>query len=138
MILEGKSLCSTDQKIIVSTENKRTHKGINQSSCVYHYKIDGDVISKEDRRLRCDYILENESLREVYIIELKGTDVEHAADQIESTLEIFNNKLKGYVIKPRIVYRSNTHGINSVRILRFKKMFPESILKTNRIEEIIG
>ena len=138
MILEGKSLCSTDQKIIVSTENNRTHKGINKGSCVYHYKIDGDVISKEDSRLRCDYILENESRREAYIIELKGTDVEHAAEQIESTLEIFKSKLKGYVIKPRIVYRSNTHGINSVKIQKFRKKYPENILKTNLIEETIG
>lgn len=138
MIFEGKSRCTEHQKVIVSTENKRTHRGINKESSVYHYKIDGDIISRDDLRLRCDYILENETKREAYIIELKGTDVEHAVEQIESTLIIFSKKLAGFAIKPRIVYRSNTHGIHSVNVRKFQKKYPDTILKTNKVEEIIG
>ena len=84
MPLNGyKSLCQEQQAIIVSSEQGRQHRAINSDRCfVTHYQIDGAVIRTG---LRCDYLLINEDKSDAYLIELKGTDIVHAVDQLEAT-----------------------------------------------------
>ena len=86
MPLNGyKSLCQEQQAIIVSSEQGRQHRAINSDRCfVTHYQIDGAVIRTG---LRCDYLLINEDKSDAYLIELKGTDIVHAVDQLEATAQ---------------------------------------------------
>ena len=137
MLFQGKSKCDVWQPIIVSAENRVKHIARNKDrDRVFQYQIDGDVIPSSSPGLRCDYLLENETKRKVYLIELKGTDVSHAVDQIEATIIRYREALKNYTIMPRIVYRGNTHSVNSSKVVVFKRKYP-CIIKTDVIEEDI-
>lgn len=98
MPLNGyKSLCQEQQAIIVSSEQGRQHRAINSDRCfVNHYQIDGAVIRTG---LRCDYLLINEDKSDAYLIELKGTDIVHAVDQLEATAQTLKQALQNYHIK---------------------------------------
>ena len=135
---ECKSHCSKKQSIIVSEENKMKHIA-NNINCdtVYQFKIDGEIIPPKSPIKRCDFLLENETKKVVYLIELKGTNVDRAVDQIESTVSIFRDKLSAYKISPRIIYKSNTHRIYSTKVRNFKKTYLDSIFKTTVFEESI-
>lgn len=80
------SLCDKNASQIVSRDkgNPRTyHKGINRSKAyVTHYQIDGIVITVGNR---CDYLLINEDKKTAYLIELKGSDLVKAAQQLDAT-----------------------------------------------------
>jgi len=79
--------CS-DNKIIVAEENKRKFIFKNNSnSMVNKVKVDDCYIKKG---LRCDYLIElidSNVVKTVFYIELKGSDINHAIKQIESTLQ---------------------------------------------------
>lgn len=80
------SYCQTRQKIIVSEEHRVKHRGINNDgSRVRQIKIDGDMWDKGTSTVRADYLLLNEDKKTAYIIELKGSDIEHALEQIKNT-----------------------------------------------------
>lgn len=135
----SKSKCVPKQKIVVSAEKNCSHRAINEdASVVYQFKIDGDIVPSNDTAgLRCDYIVENETKASAYIIELKGTDLPHAYDQIRATVKRFKNELNGYTIKPRIVFHANTHAIHDSKYRVFLKEYANAIVKTNVIEEKI-
>ncbi|MDY4978633.1 MAG: hypothetical protein SO070_07200 [Ruminococcus bromii] len=135
-----KSYCSENAAQIVCTENKKTYKAINKNShIVFQYKIDGDVIPSSDSRKRCDYLLEDETMRKAFLIELKGTQLLHALEQIESTVNIFKPVFQegGYQILPRIVYHNNTHDIHSSVFRKFKSKYPKTRAQTDYLEENI-
>lgn len=92
---------SDSRKIVSIQENGRNYRGNNRTEkklCCY--KVDGGVIQEGQR---CDYALVNNGESKVYFIELKGTDISHAADQIRSTIEKLIGNLKGKVVLARIV-----------------------------------
>lgn len=135
----SKSQCEVNQKIVVCEENKVKHITKNPNSCykVYKYKIDGDIISNAEQGLRCDYIVEvdKEEKKDAFIIELKGSDVEHAIDQIKATISRYRNKLNSYIIRPRIVYRNNVHDIKGSKMRQFKREYPLTVYKSNCLED---
>lgn len=134
------SMCETKCPIIVSKEKSKIHRALNNDrNTVYQYKIDGDVIRTTDAKKKCDYLVENEDKKTIYLIELKGTDLPHAFEQIEATIQFFASKFRenGYTIYPRIVYGSNTHAVNDSHYRKFIKKYPQSKLKTQFMEEVI-
>lgn len=139
MLFPGsKSYCDINQKIIVCTENNKTYRAINSDeNDVYQYKMDGDIIPKGSLEQRCDYVVENETKKNVYLIELKGGDIKHAVDQIEATVQKYKTQFSTYTILPRIVYRNNTHDVHSSKIAAFKRKYPNRIIKTSQIKEHI-
>ena len=139
---ESHSLCKKKQTTVVSEENRRKHIAHNDHSYdVFQYRIDGDIIPPSTGEARCDYLVEiknSETKCSAYLIELKGTDLNHAIDQIEATLKTFSNKLREYDVFLRIVYRSNTHAVNSPKAMKFKKKYGKrQRIGTNVIEESI-
>lgn len=142
MLEEYKSLCEDRQKIIKSQDkgNSRVYhlaKNVNRN-LVRHYQIDGVVIDSASAR-KCDFLLINDDKRNAYFIELKGTDILSAVEQLENTEFILRDALVGYQMYYRIVYRSNTHGIRASRYTKFvaKKGIDRVLAKTNCIEENI-
>lgn len=131
MIFEKEySHCKSNQKIIVSSENGKIHTAKNNNGCiVYHYHIDGEIVKRTDSKQRCDYALENETTHKLYLIELKGTHVLKAIEQIESTISLFNDEFSGYIICPRIIYKSNSHSVNTSKQRKFKSKYKEAIIK---------
>lgn len=97
------SLCSKNAAQIVSRDKKNPqyHKGINvERAYVTHYKIDGVVLETGSR---CDYLLINEKKRIAYLIELKGSDLVKAAQQLEFTEKALQKELADYELQYRIV-----------------------------------
>lgn len=139
MILkEEKSICKINQKIIVSEENKRKHIANNiDENRVFQFRIDGDIIPKSTSMKRCDYLVKNEEKKDLYFIELKGTDVKKAIDQITDTIDYLKNEINGYSILPRIIYRPNSHGVHDTKVREFQRKYPRSIIATNIYEEEI-
>lgn len=121
-ILDGHtSKCKKNQPIIVSEENRVKHIAHNvDRHGVRHFRLDGEVIACNNGK-RCDYLLINDDKKNAYLIELKGSHIKDAVDQIEETDRILRSSLPGYTFFYRIVYRkSPTHNINSSKISRWK------------------
>lgn len=135
----SKSLCAINQKKVVCEEKGRQHITNNSKGDyeVYKYKIDGGIITDANQGARCDYIVEANKgdKRNAFIIELKGRNVDHAIEQIRDTIKRYKNELILYHIRPRIVYRNNTHEINGSEMRKFKKDYPFTVCKTNSLED---
>ena len=84
-------------------------------------------------------MVENEDKKTAYIIELKGTDLPRALEQIEATIQLFSRKFtqNNYTIYPRIVFGSNTHAVNDTRYRNFLKKYPQAKIRATIIEESI-
>lgn len=143
MPLEGfSSLCEIRQRIIVSKDDgtSRKHRAVNSGRCnVSHYQIDGNVI--KGPTIRCDYLVMNDAKMVAYLIELKGSDIEHAIDQLQTTAGLLHSHLCNYDIKYRIVCsRANTHALKSNKYKKFERTHSKNngfICKENELEETI-
>lgn len=141
MIFEEKySACRKDQKLIVSRESGNVHILRNHDSfSVFQFHVDGKII-KDSCEERCDYIVEAQKPPRLlaYVIELKGSDLNKALDQIESTIHMLGERLKGYQILPRVViHKTMTHDIQGSRCRRFRKRYPDLVIKCVSLEEAI-
>ncbi len=140
LLFPDKSLCQLNQPIVVSSENGKKHIVDNHKSkyYIYQYKIDGDIVTSQTVS-KCDYIVEvdkdNKSI--AFIIELKGSDVSHAIDQIKSTLCMFKKELKGYIIRPRIICSSRVHSINSSKVRKFKEEYGKESIHEKQYTDIV-
>ena len=133
------SKCDKNQKIIVSAENRRKHIAYNNENCkVFQYRIDGEIEPSGTSDLRCDYIIENETKKTLYPVELKGKDVVHAVEQITATINKYSSRFSDYTIFPRIVCsHATTHSIQTSKVVVFKRSFPKLKIKENVIEDNI-
>ena len=135
---KSKSICTKRQRTIVSEENKRKHVANNDDgNLVRHFRIDGGIVPASSSMSRCDYLVINLEKNNAYPIELKGTDVKHAVDQIRSTITYLGSELSSYTILPRIIYNSNTHGVRDSKVRSLKNDYPGCVIKTNTYEEKI-
>jgi len=123
-----------------SSENGCTHIGENPNRhSVRHFKIDGEVFPKGTAFQRCDYLLLNDTAKTSYYIELKGSDIPKAAQQIDSTVDSLSGSLPGYRIFRRIVYKSGTHKIDESSIVKWKLRYKGSVcIKHGQIKEKIS
>lgn len=138
------SECDKYQRIIVSQDPGSKPKHIaenNDISEVYQYRVDGYLIQEGKR---CDYLLLNKDKFSVYYIELKGSDLETAVEQIEtSESELkrrFREDLEIYVeaYYRVILNKVCTHQLDSNKIKRFKKAhLNRYIFKTIEYRETI-
>lgn len=116
------SLCDKRQKRIVSKEKRSSHTAVNEKrQLVRQYLIDGDVI--EDKHvIKCDYLVLNDEKKAAYFIELKGSKVLHAIEQIEETAKRLRPCLQGYQFYYRIVYSGScTHNVNRAGYLEWER-----------------
>lgn len=96
------SICQKNQKIIISSENRRTHIANNPDGRfdVRHYRLDGVLIRNQRC---CDFLLVNDTSRKAYYIELKGQDVQKAVEQVLAAEKLCSAELKGYLSHYRII-----------------------------------
>ena len=85
--------CDCRSKIICE-ENKIKYIAHNPNKkCVYKIKVDGGLIKE---KVRCDWavaVVSNEdSLEEIFLVELKGSDIDHAFEQITGTIEFLSTR----------------------------------------------
>ena len=78
-----------DKKIVLKeNKSKITFLNPNQDK-ILTIKVDGCVIS-DNETLRCDYALMPSEEVEIYV-ELKGSDIVHAVEQIKSTIRLLSD-----------------------------------------------
>ena len=133
------SLCEKNARTIISRDKGNQQKHIGQNinrSAVSHYQIDG-VVLKEGRK--CDFLLMNDEKQTAYLIELKGSDLCWAAQQLEATEKALSRQLSGYTLRYRIIAnRCKTQEIRTAAFLRYKKKWGKSLQTGSRqLEEEI-
>lgn len=85
----------------------------------------------------------NQDKKSAYLIELKGSNILHAMDQVLSAENLLKEDLVGYSVFYRIIYRSRTQEVRKSRIIRWKEKEGKRngnsvvILKEKHLEEII-
>lgn len=140
MPLKGfSSLCNKNASYIISKDKKNSqyHKAKNVGKAeVTHYQIDGVVIKSGSR---CDYVLMNETKRVAYLIELKGSDLVKAAEQLEATENSLKKELSDYEIRYRIVAnKCKTQEIHSSAYRKYQMKWKGKLeQKTGFMEENI-
>jgi hypothetical protein len=98
-------------------QNGKTYRIINQSgSALSVYEVDPCLIPDRLEK-KCDYLILADAEKEgkAFLIELKGSDISSAIQQIESSLNILGTSLKGYKIFGRVIGRRVTPNIRSRR-----------------------
>lgn len=136
---ERYSKCIINQPIVRSGEKGKCHYVKNDSgSPIFQYHIDGDIIKNIDIK-KCDYIVEVTKDKSIaFIIELKGSHLSEAFQQIENTINHFHSKLHSYDIRPRIISKKvNTHSINNSEYRKFKKKYPDALCKTGEYTDVV-
>ena len=140
MLFPGKSMCEPNQSKVVIEENHNKHI-LNNShhNKVYQYHIDGDIIPSGTSEKRCDYIVEVEisAKKLAFIIELKGTDIKEAIQQIDATISRLS-QLQSFILYPRIIVnRVNTHKIQDTKIIGFRKKYPNAVIRVKEYTDNI-
>lgn len=116
----------SDTKIVLQ-ENKSKITFLNPNKdTILIIKVDGCVI-KDTETLRCDYTVVPCDQIEIYV-ELKGSDIIHAVNQIESTISLLSDnpqtiKKFCFVVSTRVP--KQTTSIQQLQS-RFKKKFNAS------------
>ena len=131
MLFPNKSSCHKNQKKIISQESGNRHVVDNPHQIdVYQYHVDGDILPKDDTSgERCDYIVESskQSKPIALIIELKGSDLLKAINQIEATIRRYKQQLANYEIYPRIVcHRITTIASKNTKLIKFRQKYPQT------------
>lgn len=140
MPLKGfESLCAKNAHQIISKDRKNSqyHKAVNkENNDVTQYQIDGIVLKNGTR---CDYLLMNETKKVAYLIELKGSDLVKAAEQLENTEKMLRQELFGYSLRYRIVAnKCKTQEIRSSAYRKYQMLWKGRLLqKTGFIKENI-
>lgn len=140
MPLNGfKSECGLYDSIVTSRDkgSSRRHIAHTNGCCVTQYRIDGYVITQGNK---CDYLVMNETDSIAFLIELKGSDLSWAAQQLASTEENLRHIFaKDYEFRFRIVAsKCKTQEIESTEFRKYRAKWKGNLkYSTNRIEESI-
>ena len=132
-----KSLCDCHAKVIVSKDKRGRQKHIAtnvSNSYVTHYQVDGNIMSSNNES-KCDFILINEDDERVFFIELKGSDILHALEQLDATEKSLSNHLIPYNGREyRVVLnRVNTHDVRSAEFIRYKRKWGKFLIYQNGV-----
>jgi len=135
-------LLSEDRRSIAQfNENGMIYKGINNTKKkVLRYQVDGAMISNGVKK--CDNALGLPEQNIMYLIELKGSDLKKAAEQILETIVELSDKLDGMIVHGRVVCsRIPKPDIRSSQIIRLERELAQrkgNFFKQSKIiEEII-
>ena len=75
------------------------------------YKVDNGLISDNDPK--CDFLLLNCEQKKAFFIELKGSNIVRAIEQITRSIDFLQGNLSGFAVFARIVLiRDNTTKLN--------------------------
>ena len=128
------------QPIFKSVEKGCEHigKNVNRHG-IRHFKVDGEVFSRNSAEVRCDYLLLNDTDKRAYYIELKGSDIEKAIQQIENSIRLLHSGIQDYRVYPRIIYHSRTLDTQGSKAQKWKiKYRGKAIIHSRKLEENIS
>lgn len=128
-------------KVVTCTDRKSSTKYIYENDSfdtLSKYKVDGCLINDDDSK--CDYLLLNCTKEVSYFVELKGSDLIKAVEQIDRSIDILHKDFKEYSVEARIVLtRVNTTDLKSSKLIRLesklKKLNGKLIKQTRQLTE---
>jgi hypothetical protein len=97
----------------------------NQSNdCLSKYRVDGGLIT--DDSAKCDYLLLNCDKLKSFFIEIKGSDLIHAVEQIDRSIDMLKHDIADFSVFARIVLtRVNTPDLKNTKYLKLEKKVKE-------------
>ena len=118
----------TENRIIAfsDTRSRVQYKVLNTlSKELSYFQVDGALINDE-RVEKCDHLLIDCSEENSYFIEIKGSDLIKATQQILSTIAILKPKMAGLKMNARIVLtRVNATDLRDSAFVRFKNIIKD-------------
>lgn len=128
-------------KIVTCTDRKSSTKYIYENDSLdtlSKYRVDGCIINDEDSK--CDYLLLNCTKKISYFVELKGSDLIKAVEQINRSIDILHKDFIEYSVEARIVLtRVNTTDLKSTKLIKLesklKKLNGKLIKQTRQLTE---
>jgi hypothetical protein len=128
-------------KIVSFSDRKSKTKYIYENDSfdsLTKYRVDGCLINDED--FKCDYLLLNCTKEVSYFVELKGSDLIKAIEQIDRSIDILHKDFEEYAVEARIVLtRVNTTDLKSTKLIklegRLKKLNGKLIKQTRQLIE---
>lgn len=99
------------RKHVVVEENKKKYELSNDDDLIALFQVDDGMITSKDT-IKCDNLFVDLTSRFAVLVELKGTDLRHAFEQINSTYMRVGTALKSYRLYARIVTSSRTNVPN--------------------------
>jgi hypothetical protein len=109
---------SDRRKKVVLKERRSFWSGNNPAEKLFcAYRIDACVITTGRK---CDFLLTD--AQHCYLIELKGSDLLSAVEQIDQTLDTLASVISSHAVRGRIVLtRVNTANLRNSKYLKLKK-----------------
>ena len=127
--------------ISVSDKKSATKYILENNSQLHHslYHVDGGLITEGNK---CDYLLINCEHKRAYFIEIKGSDLNHAIDQIDAALTALRSKIPNHTVHARIALtRVNGSDLKSIKYKKLQKrvqcMGGSIIQRTNILKESV-
>ena len=122
-----------------SSEKRCVHIGKNPiPNYIRQFKVDGEVFAKGAEEEKCDYLLLNDDVQKAYYIELKGSDISKAIDQIENTIRLLHHAIPKYDVFCRIIYHTGSHAVHAKTALKWlTKRKGKALIKERQYEENI-
>ena len=110
------------KKVLFKDKGRSTYLYINRSAAhLAKYRVDGGLIPGDG--VKCDDLLLNCEKKRAYFIELKGSDIIRAIQQIDRSIDQLKGDLSGFAFFARIVVtRVNvTHLEKNSQYLRLER-----------------
>ena len=138
-----------NMSVVKSSENQCEHIGNNPDrNYIRQFKVDGDVLTVRSPEQRCDFLVLNDTGLRSYYIELKGSDIVRAIDQIENSIRMISPSIQEYTVFRRIVYRTGSHQIQDNAVTKWKlkhagkvkvggRQIDKVVIHSRRIEDYI-
>lgn len=115
--------CHEQRPLILCADKKSSTRYVyenRKSDHVTKYRVDGELIT--DNGAKCDFLLLNCEQEKAFFIELKGSDLIRAIEQIDRTIDLLKDTLGGFAFHARIVLtRVNTTDLLNSKYLKLKK-----------------
>ncbi len=101
--ITGDDFCDKRTEIVLKDKRSSVkYIGLNPNNLleICKHRIDGEIIKEGSK---CDFLLLNMTDFKAYFVELKGHDVNKAAEQIKASIDILEPQLQSFTVYARIV-----------------------------------
>lgn len=129
-----------NRKNISISENRKKyllHNDLSNYIAVFH--VDGAMVRDNDK-IKCDNLLIDATGMKAIFVELKGTDLAHALQQINQTIDMMRDDIPNCTKYARIVTSNRTNVPNIRANPEYIKLYKKANVKVsaNLIEEKIS
>lgn len=129
-----------DRKNISISENRKKyllHNDLRNNMAVFH--VDGAMV-QDKNTIKCDNLVLDTTGMKAIFVELKGTDLAHALQQINQTIDMMRDDISNCTKYARIVTSNRTNVPNIRANPEYIKLYKKADVKVsaNLIEEKIS